>query len=185
MRVVLDANVLYPASLRDTLLRAAAKGLFRPAWTAAIWDEVLDNLTTKPRNPLPVAAAAHLRAEVLKHFPDAMVTGYETLIPSMTNDEKDRHVLAAAAHVRALRIVTSNLKHFPEGALTPYGITAHGPDEFLAAIAAGPMAETMLRIIREQATVLQHPPTTPTRVLDTLALHASTIVTIIRPLIES
>jgi hypothetical protein len=27
-RVVLDANVLYPFSLRDTLLRAAAAGMF-------------------------------------------------------------------------------------------------------------------------------------------------------------
>lgn len=180
MLAVLDANVLYPASLRDTLLRAAARGLFRPAWTAAIWDEVLVNLRTKPRNPMPRKAAAHLRAEVRKHFPDAAVTGYESLIPSMTNDEKDRHVLAAAVHVQADQIVTFNLKHFPERALVPYGITAQGPDAFLMTM-AGALAETMTQIIREQAAALVRPPTTPVRILDTLALHVPTFASFIRP----
>jgi len=181
--VVLDANVLFPASLRDTLLRTAAEGLFRPAWTATIWDEVLDNLTTKPRNPMPPAAAAHLRAEVLRHFPDAAVMGYEDLIPSLTNDEKDRHVLAAAVHAQARQIVTCNLKHFPERALAPYGITALEPDEFLMAI-AGPMTERVTRIIREQAAALKRPSATPARILGTLAQHAPTFVAFIRPLIE-
>ena len=85
------------------------------------------------------------------------MAGYEGLIPSLTNDEKDRHVLAAAVHVQARRIITFNLKHFPERALAPYGITAQGPDEFLLAI-AGPTPETMTRIIREQATALERPP---------------------------
>lgn len=30
---VLDANVLYPAPLRDYLLNLAAVGLYMPAWT--------------------------------------------------------------------------------------------------------------------------------------------------------
>jgi predicted nucleic acid-binding protein len=38
-RVVLDANVLYPFSLRDTLLRAAAAGMFQFFWSAEILDE--------------------------------------------------------------------------------------------------------------------------------------------------
>jgi hypothetical protein len=32
-KVVLDANVLYPFSLRDTLLRAASEGLFQLYWS--------------------------------------------------------------------------------------------------------------------------------------------------------
>jgi hypothetical protein len=38
---VLDANVLYPAPVRDILLHIAAKGLYQPKWSSeigyAIW----------------------------------------------------------------------------------------------------------------------------------------------------
>ena len=57
--------------------------------------------------------------------------GYEDLIPSMTNHEKDRHVLAAAVRSGAETIVTYNLKDFPGSALGPYSITAQGPSTFL------------------------------------------------------
>lgn len=42
--VVLDACVLYPAYLRDTLLRMAAVEMYRPLWTGTILDELLANL---------------------------------------------------------------------------------------------------------------------------------------------
>jgi hypothetical protein len=54
-------------------------------------------------------------------FPDAMVAGHEALIPSMANDPKDRHVLAAAVRGRADVIVTSNVRDFPPAACEPYG----------------------------------------------------------------
>ncbi len=43
-RVVLDANVLYPFTLRDTLLRAAANDFFQVHWSEAILDETTGNL---------------------------------------------------------------------------------------------------------------------------------------------
>ena len=59
------------------------------------------------------------------HVSDALVTGFDELIPSLTlPDPHDRHVLAAAIHGRADVIVTKNLKHFPAAALTRYGIEA-------------------------------------------------------------
>jgi hypothetical protein len=65
-------------------------------------------------------------------FEDACVTGYAELIPSMTNDAKDRHVLAAAVRTGAQAILTENVKHFRVESLEPYSIDALTPDQFLA-----------------------------------------------------
>lgn len=75
--------------------------------------------------------AAYRESEIRKHFGEGWVEGYEDLIPSMTNHDKDRHVLAAAVRSGAETIVTYNLKDFPRSALAPYSITAHGPSTFL------------------------------------------------------
>ncbi len=45
--VVLDANVLIPMALCDTLMRAAIARLYRPYWTAQILEEVERNLILK------------------------------------------------------------------------------------------------------------------------------------------
>jgi hypothetical protein len=42
--VVYDACVLYPAPLRDLLIRLACTGVFRARWTEQILDEVFRNL---------------------------------------------------------------------------------------------------------------------------------------------
>ena len=41
---VLDANVLYPARLRDLFLRLAIAGLYRALWSERIFDECFENL---------------------------------------------------------------------------------------------------------------------------------------------
>ena len=64
-------------------------------------------------------------------FPDASVAGFEHLIPSLTNQIKDRHVLAAAIAAGAAVIVTYNLKDFRPGDLQPWSIEAVSPDAFL------------------------------------------------------
>jgi hypothetical protein len=74
----------------------------------------------------------HLFNELRNHFPDAWVEqGYRELIPAMTNQEKDRHFLAAAVTTRCEVIVTYNLKHFPGESLNPFEIAAKHPHEFL------------------------------------------------------
>ena len=95
-RVVLDANVLYPASLRDLLLRCAEKELYRLQLSQDIWTEVVRNLVDTGR--MTSAQAARLDAAIgaFLRRSDALVTGYEPLIPTLTNDPKDRHVLAVA-----------------------------------------------------------------------------------------
>jgi len=49
----------------------------------------------------------------------------------MTNDPKDRHVLAAAVRANAEVLVTFNTRDFPEPALKSYDVTVIHPDEFL------------------------------------------------------
>jgi hypothetical protein len=127
---IVDACVLVQAAVRDTLLRLFERRLFLARWT----DEIIDETVRTLRNKLnrTQEQTDHLVNELRSHFPDAWVEpGYRELIPALTNQEKDRHVLAAAIKVPCEVIVTYNLKHFPEESLRPHGITAKHPDEFL------------------------------------------------------
>ncbi|MFF3172406.1 PIN domain-containing protein [Streptomyces sp. NPDC057900] len=64
-------------------------------------------------------------------FPDSLVAGYSKLIPAMTNDPKDRHVLAAAVRGQAHALVTLNVRDFPADSADPYEIEVLRPDDFL------------------------------------------------------
>ncbi len=111
---VLDACVLYPIGLRDTLLNVAEAGLFRVLWT----DEILAETARNIGEDTSGLTAAHLEktfAAMRRAFPEAMVHGHEPLAESMTNHPKDRHVLAAAVAARADVVVTVNLRHFLPG----------------------------------------------------------------------
>lgn len=130
--VVLDACVLANAALCDLFLRLAEPPRqYIPLWSEAILEEVYRTQTTKLKRPYPPDLADYWRAEVTTHFPDALVAGYETLLPILTNDEKDRHVLAAAIMGRASVIVTFNTRHFPPAALKPWQISAYHPQDYL------------------------------------------------------
>ena len=131
--VVLDACVLIPMPLADTLLRLASDPrLYLPKWTDHIMAEVSRNL--QENFGLTAEQTAYRESEIRRHFGEAWVEGYEDLIASMTNQEKDRHVLAAAVRCGAETIVTYNLKDFPRPALAPYSITAQGPSTFLKSL---------------------------------------------------
>lgn len=92
---VLDACVLIPMPLADTLLRMAEHPrLYRPQWTDMIIEEVSRNLVLKFNKTM--AQAVHRETELKKAFPEAWVEGYLPLVAQMNNDSKDRHVLAAA-----------------------------------------------------------------------------------------
>ena len=127
---ILDACVLVQAPLRDTLLRLAeAPRLYRPLWTEEIVREMRRAL--ERQIGLAPSKTAHLERELRRHFPDAWVTGYEPLIRKMTNDEKDRHVLAAAVRARASKIVTFNKRHFPPAETSRWQVEAVGPAALL------------------------------------------------------
>lgn len=131
--VLLDACVLANFSLCDTLLRLAEPPpLYEPKWSEEIIRETTRTLESKLR--WPSSLAAYLQAELHSHFGEAWISGYEALIPHMTNEEKDRHVLAAAVHGQAPTIVTFNLRHFGPEHLESWGIRALHPQSFLIEI---------------------------------------------------
>jgi len=171
VRALLDASVLYPAALRDTLLRAAEAHLYAPAWSDTIVDEFVRNLVADGRIAEP--GAKRLRDALRTAFPNALVAGHEHLIAAMTNHPKDRHVLAAAVHIGAKVIVTSNLRDFREQALAPHGISAQSPDDFLCALLDSFPVE-MLEVIVEQAAALKKSPKTPADVLSAVGIVAPT-----------
>ncbi|MBC6422167.1 MAG: PIN domain-containing protein [Hormoscilla sp. SP5CHS1] len=176
-KAVLDACVIFRAALRDTLLRAASAGLYEVYWSDTILQEVSRNLVENGR--MSPQQAQRLLMRMNEFFPNATASGFERLIPIMTNDEKDRHVLAAAVVVEATVIVTSNLRDFPDRALAPLGIQALSPDKFLMRLFYE-YSERMMRIITEQAAQLRNPPKTVEEVLDELALDAPQFAAAIR-----
>jgi predicted nucleic acid-binding protein len=177
--VTLDACVLYPATLRDTLLRLAEAGFYRPHWSAQVLDEVARNLVSN--RAVSKAQAQSLIEAIADAFPEAMVTGYESLIPAMTNDEKDRHVLAAAVKSRSQTLVTSNLKDFPVEALEPFAIDPRSPDQFLL-YQSDLSPSTIMMILRQQAADKRRPPFTVEDILNSLARTAPSFADAMRVL---
>lgn len=152
---LLDANVLVPMPLADLVLRLAEAETYRPLWSEQVLDEVERTLVFK--FGLTSERARRRIGDMRTEFPDAMVTDFEPLIEVMTNDSKDRHVLAAAVRANVEIIVTDNVKHFPARACDPYDISVVSPDEFLLDQLDLYEAET-LQCLREQIEDLTRPP---------------------------
>ena len=128
--VLFDANVLYPAPMRDALMQLAVTDLFKAKWKADIHRDWIDALL---RNEPHRDRAALEQTRYLMHRAtrDCLVTGYEALVPALTLPEADdRHILAAAIVGRCDAFVTQNLKDFPPEVLAPFGIETQHPDDF-------------------------------------------------------
>ncbi len=129
-RVVLDACVLANFGLCDLFLTLAeTPRLYQPLWNREILDEVQRTFVRKLG--WPEALSKSWREAVESAFPEAMVTGEESLVAVCANHEKDRHVLATAIRGHADLIVTINLKHFPTEALKPWDVSACHPADYL------------------------------------------------------
>ncbi|WP_447925903.1 PIN domain-containing protein [Georgenia muralis] len=129
--VLYDANVLYPSTLRDLLIRVAQAGLVQAKWTDQILDEVFDNLASN-RPDLEPQRLARTRELMNLAVRDCLVKGYEPLIDAIDlPDPDDRHVLAAAIKARAQVIVTHNLKDFPSTVLEGWDMEAKAADDFI------------------------------------------------------
>lgn len=129
-KVVVDACVLANYGVCDVLLRLAEKPrLYLPCWS----DEVLAETKRTQLGDLewPAHLAESFEASLRQEFPESLVTGYEHLVGTCTNDAKDRHVLACAIHSRSELILTFNLRDFRDEDLAPWKITARHPSDYL------------------------------------------------------
>jgi predicted nucleic acid-binding protein len=165
--VIYDACVLYPAPLRDLLIRLAQSGIVRARWSDQILDECFRSILEQ-RPDLKPHALARTRELMKEAVPDCMVNGHETMIDALLlPDPDDRHVLAAAIRAGAQAIVTFNLKDFPAQHLASYEVEATHPDDFvLDLLDLWPAA--VANAVRDQATALKKPPMTPSEILDVL-----------------
>jgi predicted nucleic acid-binding protein len=152
---VLDANVLYPFSLRDTLLRLAELELYTPLWSARILEEMSRNLVERR---LTEEQASRIEQAMRGAFEEAEADAAEIarLEPAMTNDPRDRHVLAAAVAADSELIVTFNLDDFPLEACEPVGVEAVHPDDFLLDL--HDLAPDAVHAALEQQAADLHPP---------------------------
>ncbi|CAM4447586.1 putative toxin-antitoxin system toxin component, PIN family [Deinococcus marmoris] len=131
LRALLDANVLYPATLRSLLIDLAVADLYMAFWTNEIHDEWIRNLASH-RPELDRAKLERTRALMDRALETAQLTDVPPLATAITlPDEDDRHVLAAALHAGADVIVTQNLRDFPARVLEPLGLQAVAPEAFL------------------------------------------------------
>lgn len=110
------------------------------------------------RPDIDASVLERTRAVMDGHFPDAVITGYETLAASLhLPDAEDRHVLAAAIHGGADAIVTRNLRDFPADRLAPHKIAALHPDAFVVDLFESD-PETALQAVRGHRAALRRPP---------------------------
>lgn len=171
---VLDANILFPMILRDTLLRVAAAGCYRAHWSERILDEMARNLVAQHR--VSEEQADGLARQMGQAFAEAAVAGWEALEADMPNDPKDRHVAAAAKKIGASLIVTANLRDF---AALPPGIEAVAPDAFLLDRLQA-MPREVIAALRRQAAGYRNPPADLGELLDWLALAVPGFVAAVR-----
>ncbi len=130
MKVLIDANVLYPTVLRELVLGHAEAGVFTPFWSERILEEW--RRTALRGGAVDGEIASGEIAMLRVKFPQAMVAvNTETEARLALPDPDDVHVLAAAVDCGADELLTLNSRDFPTNALAAEGILRRHPDEFL------------------------------------------------------
>jgi len=164
---LLDANVLYPAPLRDILLHLASVDLYKPKWTEDIQEEWIRNLLLN-REDLNRENLQRTKDAMNSAFPDANIDKYEELIAGLSlPDPDDRHVLAAAVRADADVVVTFNLRDFPTDYLKSFDIEVQDPDTFVTHLIDLDRPRS-LEALHNQVKSLKNPPKSFEEVLETL-----------------
>lgn len=166
-----DSCVLYPAPLRDLLMRLALTDLFRAKWTDEIHEEWISNLLIN-RSDIKRKHLEKTKDMMNMHVRDCIVDEYQGLIESLSlPDQNDRHVLAAAIHSECSAIITYNLRDFPERAIRQYGIDAQHPDDFIINL-IDISAEAVCFSVRGHRVSLKSPPKTVDEYFEILRKHS-------------
>jgi predicted nucleic acid-binding protein len=141
------------------LLRLVARQLYDPYWSGRILDELARNL---PARGLTPTQTAYRIDRMRRSFPAAAVSDIAVarLESRMTNEPKDRHVLAAAVASGADAVVTFNLRHFGAAACDLHDVEVLHPDRFLM-----DLHDLEPRMVEDeivsQAAALRRPPVSP------------------------
>jgi predicted nucleic acid-binding protein len=129
--VQLNACVLYPAALRDLLMRLAVHELIQAKWSEKIHEEWM-TAVLRERPDLTLEQLERTRQLMDLHAGDCLMSGYEWRIENLSLPEENyRHVLAAAIEAEADAIVTWNLADFPLETLAAHGLDRWMSDELL------------------------------------------------------
>ncbi len=172
---LLDACTLIPIRLTTVLLWLAEAGLFEVLWSGAILDEVELNL---PKVGVSREQAARRVGAMRRGFgAAALVDDFEHLIPDMTCDAKDRHVLAAAVRGGADTLVTFNVKDFPPDSAEGLGVEVVHPDRFLVRLLTE-RQDDVVSVLARGVGALREPPQTMLEFLASLTVTVPAFATV-------
>jgi len=167
LNAILDANVIYPAPIRDLLLNLAEQELYNPKWSKIIEDEWIRNLL-KNRPDLKRARLNKTVKVMNQAFPNAMVNSFEKLIETIElPDADDRHVVAAAIKSESKVIITSNIKDFPAKKLAEFEIEILTPDNFIVGLTKIDK-DLVIKALKNQLASLKNPPMSKEDLINTL-----------------
>lgn len=145
LRILLDANVLYPTVMREILLGAAEEGLFVPLWSDRLLEEWAR--AAARLGPEGEAVARGEVAVMRARWPRAAVQDADRIERRLRlPDPDDVHVLAAAIAGSADAVMTMNARDFPRGLLAEEGLARLDPDGFLTCLAEE-APEVMTRVV--------------------------------------
>ncbi len=173
VRVVLDASVLYPPSLRDFLLTLASLDEFELRWSSQILDEFERNVLADHPDIDPDRFRSRTIAAMTAAFPEAfdLQPGVEPVAVDGVH-LSDQHVAATAVATGSDTILTQNLRHFPARALAKHQIREIGPGKLVAELVRS-QPERVDSAIESLARRWKNPPRTIDEILDLLAVHPS------------
>jgi len=130
MKVLIDANVLYPTVMREVVLGVAAQGLFVPLWSERLLEEWAR--AAARHGPIDEQQARSEIAMLRVDWPKSCITWGKSLEARLwLPDPADIHVLAAAIAGSADIILTQNAKDFPRNILAEEGLSRSDADGFL------------------------------------------------------
>jgi len=114
---VLDANVIYPAPIRDLLLNLADLEIFAPKWSEIIHEEWTRNLLVK-RPDLSKSKLMRTVGIMNSAFPDAEVHGFEELIETLELPAINPPLFSASHKPSCCPSYSHKPSHRPSNAIT-------------------------------------------------------------------